>query len=365
MAFVSFQGRFPWDLPAFAMAPTINTSIGLIDATGEKYAWMGYPQTKDVGKSLVGVGFRFGTITKAGGSALIVSHQDVSLTTGPPEQPTEVIVGQVAIANADAAFVTNAWINTAAFDVARTVTAAPFAIVVEYDVAGRLGADSVVLGAINTINTSYKNLVGAPALKTATWAAADSIQDIVFIFGDGTFGSFVDAYPTTLINASAFNTGTVPDERAMEFTVPFSVKVDGAWFVAFLAASADLDVVLYDGSTAMVTVSIDANAILSNGARPVRISFPEQQLDAGHTYRLALKPSTVNNVTAYDFTANIAGHLQAWPGGEAFYLTTRTDAGAWNAILNRRPLMGLYLSAVDIPAGGGGGGGGSNLWMNG
>lgn len=348
MAFVPFAGQFPMPLPAFAAPPLLNITSQLIDATGEKIAFMGYPQSQDIGKSLVSVGFRFGPVTKAGGSALTVSHQDVSLTVGPPEQPDEVIDGQAAIANANAAFVSSAWIDVAAFDVPRTITAAPFAIVIEYDVAGRLGADSVILTGHNSVSANVVNSIGTASLKTASWAAIGNLQNILFVFGDGTFGSFLDAYPCETLNITAYNTGSAVDEFALEFTVPVPIKVNAVWVSAVVPANSNPDIVLYDGITVMTTVSIDANLAGSTSIpRPIRVPLPtEQQLDPGHTYRLALKPTTATNVTVYDFTVNNANHLQAWPGGTAFYLATRVDAGAWTSIPTRRPLMGLYQSAI-------------------
>lgn len=367
MAFVPFASQFPMALPAFAAPPLLNISSQLIDATGEKIAFMGYPQVQDIGKSLVSVGFRFGPVTKAGGSALTVSHQDVNLTVGPPEQPDEVIDGQAAIANANAAFVSSAWIDVAAFDIPRTITAAPFAIVIEYDAAGRLGADSVILTGHNPVSANVVNAIGTASLKTAGWATIGNLQNVLFVFGDGSFGSFIDAYPCETLNITAFNTGSVADEFALEFTVPFSVKVDAVWASVVVPANSNPDLVLYDGVTVMTTVSIDANVVGSTSIpRPIRVSLPTvQQLDAGHTYRLAVKPTTATSVTIYDYAVNNTNHLQAWPGGTAYHLATRVDAGAWTTLANRRPLMGLYSSAVDIPAGGGGGAGGTNLWMNG
>lgn len=366
MAFVPFYSQFPMSNPPFASPLALATTL-LIDATGEKVAILGYPYLRDIGKSLTKVGFRFGAVTKAGGSVLTVSHQDVSLTAGPPGQPDGTPDGSVAIANANGAFLSNTWIQTAAFDTPRTITGAPFAIVIEYDGAGRLGADSVVVSSTTSSTTNAKNSVGSPSLNTGgVWTIIDAVQNILFEFTDGSFGTFIDSYPYQTITATAYNSGSAADEFALEFTVPASVQVEGAWILAMLAAGADADIVLYNGTSAMATVSIDANTPVSNAApRPIRVCFATaQQLDAGNTYRLALKPTTTNNVTVYDLTVNAAAHLQAWDGGTAYYLATRVDAGAWTSLTTRRPLMGLNLAAISdgAGAGGGGGGGGNSRW---
>lgn len=344
MGWVTVQGVQWPPAPPWAATPVLATTL-LTDATGEKTAILGFPQTKDVGKSLVSVGFRFGAVTKAGGSALIVSHQDLNSAAGAfPGQPDEVIDGSVAVANADAAFLSNTWINTGNFDVARTMSASPFAIVVEYDGAGRLGADSVIVsGYTPAAGSAY---IG-PALKTAGWAAQGVVQNILFTFGDGTFGTFLDSFPNTGFTTTAYNNGSAADEYALEFTVPAPMKVDGAWVnMAVALVSSDFDVVLYNGTTVIISASVDANWLVSTTARPARIPFPEQTLTPGNTYHLAVKPTTANNLTVYDFTVNNANHFQAWPLGTSAYLATRVDAGAWTPLTTRRPMMGLYVSAI-------------------
>lgn len=352
MAFVPFYSQFPMPAPGFAAPAGLGTAL-VINATGQKAALQGVPMLKDIGKSLTKVWFRFGAVTKAGGSGLTVSHQDLNNTVGPAQQPDEVMDGSVAIATGNAAFATNGYIQTGAFDVARTITGAPFAIVIEYDGGGRLGADSVVISSTTSVGTNAKNYIGTPGLKTASWGAIDAYQNILFEFTDGSFGSFIDAYPYTTITTTAYNTGSAADELALEFTVPISVQVEGAWVVGLQPAGALVDIVLYNGTTVMATVSVDDNWVGSGAApRPTRIPFATvQQFDPGNTYHLAYKPTTANNVSMYDFTFSSAAHMAAWPGGTSFYLATRVDAGAWTPLTTRRPLMGLYMSGISSGAG--------------
>lgn len=336
-------------LAVFASPPAFDSATLLIDATGEKIALMGRVWNKDrATKNITRVGFRFGAITKAGGSGLTVSLQDVSLTTSPL-QPDEVQDQTVAIANGDAGFASSVWYRTGALSAARPVAFGELlAVVIEYDGGGRLGADSVTVSGFTTAATSLRNNVGSPVLKTAgTWVAQNQIQNIVLEFDDGTFGTLLDAYPGLTISTTAYNTGSAADEFALEFTVPAPMKVDGAWAEILWAASASVDLVLYDGTTPLVTVSTDFHTLAVTGStRLLRVPFPEQTLVPGTTYRLSVKPTTANNVTIYDFTMSDANHLQAWPLGTAAYLATRVDAGAWTPLTTRRPMMGLYLSAI-------------------
>lgn len=349
---------FP-DPPFFGNAPSLSTTL-LIDATGEKVAMIGRvwfkerTGTKDITK----VGFRFGAVTKAGGSALTVSLQDVSLTASPL-QPDEVQDQTVAIANANASFASNTWIQTGALSASRTVSVGDLlAVVVEYDGAGRLGADSVV---ISSIAASSSILQSAPALKTAAWAEVTTIANVVLEFTDGTFGTLSGALPFSALNTEAFNSGTTAgaggDERGTAFQFPYPVTVEGGYVtIALAGTSSDFDVVLYSGTTALATCSVDANATSSTGGRLCYFDFATPQaLSANTTYRLAIKPTTVNNVTIYSLDLADANHRQAWGGGVNWAYTVRTDAGAWTDTTTRRALLGLRISAGADDAGSGAG----------
>src|SRR5262245_16743976 len=125
------------------------TSIGPIDATGEKIAFCGYFwHPEGISKDITRVGFRFGSVTKAGGSGLTVSLQDLNLTTAPM-QPDEVQDQTVAIANGDSGFTSNVWYRTNALSANRTLANGDaVCVVIEYDGSGRLGSDTVSLSGI-------------------------------------------------------------------------------------------------------------------------------------------------------------------------------------------------------------------------
>lgn len=347
---------------------TINTAVTnnlLIDATGEKAAFCGHVWNKDRGsKNITKVGFRFGgTVTKAGGSALTVSLQDVSLTVGPVMVPDETQDQTVAIANGDASFAANTWYQTAALSANRTVAFDELlAVVIEYDGGGRLGADAVTISSLSYLggSTPYGDM--ASVLKTGgTWADNLSRPNVILEFDDGTFGTLIGAFPYSAYSNVSFKQDTaVSDEYALEFQVPWPCKVDGFWVQMLPTANtANFDVVLYDGTVAMAngTVSIDANATIGTASLRAfsRNFLGEVTLVANTTYRLAVKPTqTAANVTlAFVDVAN-ANHWQAHAGGTSWRQTTRVDLGAWAAATTtRRPMMGIHVSALDDGASGG------------
>lgn len=355
------QTRFPklWVFPPPLVALPLAFNTGaVIAATGAKVHIVGRMTNKDgTSKNITKVGVRLGTVTKAGGSALILSLQDVDVANGPPFRGDATQDQTVAIANANAAFVTGSWLQSAALSATRAVAFGGLvSIVIEYDGAGRLGADTVTISAM-TAAAAVNNWANCGVVlenPAGTFTVQTSIPDVILEFDDGTFGTLDGGFPASTITATAFNSGSTPDERALEFTVPVPCKCDAAWMAVSAAAGADFDQVIYNGTTVLSTVSFDANALAANANRFALATFPEIQFDVGNTYRLSCKPTTANNVTLNEFDVNAAGHFQAMGGGTEWVHNTRTDGGAWGtATLTKRPLAGLRLSTVDNGAGSG------------
>jgi hypothetical protein len=356
LAYVPVSGVFYPDPPPLTTGATTSS---VIDATGEKIAWIGRVWNKDrASKSIRKVGFRFGTVTKAGGSGLTVSLQNVDTANGPPFQPDGTQDQTVAIANGDAGFASNSWYQTGALSADRSVSFGELiAVVVEYDGSGRLGAD-----AVNFTNpaASISPALQGVSLLTASWAAVAVLPSIILEFSDGTFGTVESALPTsTGLSTVNVNSGSTPDEYAIEFQVPAAMKVDGGWFNATAAAGADFDITLYDaGGSSLASVSVDANTVRSTSVSTTIVTFAEVTLAKNTTYRLAIKPTTANNITVVQFDVASADHKQALPGGTSWNYTTRTDAGAWAAATTTRSLIGgLRISAIDDGTGSGSGGG--------
>lgn len=352
MALVATQGL--WIAPP---PPHLGSGTGylssLIDATGEKVALIGHVfNSARASKSINKVGFLFGAVTKAGGSGLTLSLQNVDLANGPPYQPDGTQDQTVAIT---AASVTaNTWYQTGALSAARSVSfGEPLAVVIEFDGGGRLGADAYNINNIATASAGQAGMASGVSLFTSSWALQASLPNIILEFNDGTFGTLEYAWPSAAESSVAYNTGTNPDERALEFSVPFACKTDGGWCLLTRAANSDFDMVLYDGTTAIATKSFDGNATATNSNRPLYWLWDSEiTLTAGTTYRLALKPTTANNVTIFFRDLNDANHRQALPGGAAWGYTTRNDAGSWAATTTTRvPYIGIRISASD--AGGG------------
>ena len=338
--------------PPIPTAIAASSGSGAIDATGEKFMYNGHMKYAGsaASKNITKVGFRFASVTKAGGSALTVSLQNVSAAAGPPYQADGTPDQTVAIANADAGFVSNVFYMTAALSAERTVTLGErLAIVVEFDGAGRLGADTIGFSNCNINEGRFTGIIGGcSAFVSGALTLQTVIPNCIFEFSDGTFGTFANAYPFETLNTVTYNVDTVnQDEVALKINLPFEAQVYGAWALIHAVAGADFELVLYEGTTAVATTVIDSNSIsVASQFRVAEWCFPPVTIKPNTDYYLSLKPTTTNNVQFPYFELDNAAHMQAHAGGTNFLFSARVGAGSWAAATaTRRPFAGLRFSA--------------------
>jgi len=321
-----------------------------IDATGEKFAWIGRVWMPERGtRNISKVHFKFGSvITKAGGSALTLSLQDVSTTT--LYAPDEVQDQTAAISNANIP-AASTW-YTATLGSTRTVTDGDMlAVVIEFDGAGRLGADSVRFpGRTGLAEPRYSDCIWS--LKTGgTWAIANAsrydIFPCAFEFDDGTFGCMREAPPWHNETSVNYNSSSSPDEYGNSFTVDFPCLCDGIYASILVTAPADFELCLYQGTTLLASASVDSSQI-EPLVRQRRVRFSSAvTLKPGVTYTCSFKPITTTNVGgAYTEITNTS-FWPLMPGGDNFKYVTRTDGGAWSTpSTTRRFKIGIMISGI-------------------
>lgn len=331
-----------------------------IDATGEKVAMIGkFTHPSGGSRNIRKIHFRAGVIVSAGGSAIDISLQNLSLTAGPVPQPDETQDEKVASVLLSA-LTAIGWNTTAALSADRTVSEGDdLCVVWEYDGAGRLGADSLIIATQSGRSRQYQFPVCV--LKTGgSWAIPSSGQtpNVIFECDDGTFGTFDETMPCKTVTSVAFNSGSAADEYALSFDVPVECAVDAAKVNMLAAASADFDIVLYSGTSALVTKSFDANALTSNASSDeLFVPFGSHiTLSPSTTYYLAVKPTTANNVTVYYIEMNASGHMIVHPGGVNWLMANRVDAGAWANYGTSLRRMRAALRVSKIHGAGGAGG---------
>lgn len=334
-------------------APAFFPGAILIDASGEKAAFMFHvPQTGTLDKAEL----HLYNVTLNGASALRISFQDVNLATGFPDGTQDQFRNITGISDG---WIAPGLMTSDGTDggTKRSVTRGDLlAIVLEYQTF--TAGDSVQWAALYSGSPSAPfNIFPAAALFTASWASYGNFPCVCLKYSDGSYVGIADCcIPVSALNTNTYNSGSTPDERALYFQFPAKVKVMGAWVRCDI--DGDADVVLYDsdGSSVLASRSFDKDVRMYTAGSNLFCPFSaDVELAASTNYRLSLKPTTTTSVTMYDFDVASAAILDAYPGGQNWHSSTRTDAGSWTQVTTKRPHMGLIVRAIDDGVGGGGG----------
>lgn len=367
MAYQLFGGSGPLYPPPYQadLPPAFTNSTALTGST-ELYAWSGpifqpgMTGTKNIDRIEQ---ICFGPVTKAGGSGMTLSIQGVLATTGVPMRPDGVIGQSVAIANSDAGFVSNSNYTSGLLSSTRAVSQGDLiSIVLGYDGAGRLGADSVVCRGLGNLSTSSQmtneKQSGVARYNGTTWAQTAFFNNAIVRFTDGSFASLTSAnWPGAVPNTYSFSSTSVTrNEMAAVIRIPFDCQIDALYIASLSGASADYDVVLYNAAgSALVAVTVDASQTNSTGSgRWQIVTIPITNISKNVDYYVAIRPSTANALSAYTVAPINAAHLAIWPGNAIGMMVERLSLGAWSApSTTEKFLAGYRLYAIDIPTGGG------------
>ena len=183
-------------------------------------------------------------------------------------------------------------------------------------------------------------------------AGVRTIQIDQPIFG---YQSSTTAYgfPLKAINNTTFNSASTPDEYALRFLLPAgwgsTFQVGGVRWRGNPAGANDVVIVLYSGTTVLQNVSFDRDFDAAPfGVDRVREYYFDEAtlstLNFGTEYRVGLQPSGAGgSSTLVTLVMAAAADAAAHNGGTSFYLSTRTDAGAWTDVSTERPLMEIII----------------------
>ena len=347
MAFVQINAH----LPPTNYASNAFMNSGLLDATGEKIAWIGNVSWADksvTSRAIRNVTILPGALTTAWASGLTLSLQDVDLVNGPiyrPDGTPDETVSFLA-----SAMTANTPYTTANLSADRTVALGELiAVVLEFDGAGRLGADAVNM----LYPTAHPFERGMVNFNGSTWGSLGA-NTCVLTFADGAVGILEPGQPhnnnTVQVN---FNSSSTPDEHALRFTPSYDCKID-AFLVSVAPSSgvANFDVVLYEGTTALVTASIDANTVRSTNPLLQRLPIAETTLTEATTYYIAVKPTTTTNVGLRVIDVASSAVRACLPEAISCGYSTRVDGGAWSNNDLRMPIISVSLSAINTGSAG-------------
>lgn len=322
--------------------PDVRTSVTfqsyLLDAAGEKKAFIiAIPKSGTVSK----IGFKTGTVTTS--QTLRVSLQTVDAATG---NPTGTLYGG-STAGTQASPASNTYYTVSFGTGATAVKGNIVAVVIEFDsTIGNLNID--------TVATIYANSFPYCNHYTTSWTKNTNIPLVALEYSDGSYAD-CGGYPTSAVTYLSWNSGSTPDERALRFSLPFPSRLKGVWFRGSVAGN--MDIVLYQGTTVLISQSIDKDQTNQSGRYNKFYFNTTYNLAANTVYRLSLKPTTVTNISVFtEFSFASQAILDSIDGGQQFYYSYRTDAGAWTDDTTKRYFMGLILDQFDDGTAVGGGG---------
>jgi hypothetical protein len=367
MSVVALSGTgLLWPQMLSFVAPTggfTESSVLTIDASADKVAFVGRvwwadgATTKDCRK----VHFRLGSVT-AGTATFRVSLQDITTATGPPMQPDNTPDETWTVATSS--LTGNAWNSTGNLSADRTMARGSM-IGIVFDFSAFTSGASIVIGSIRAVEnaTGAVPRQGGALLDTAgSWVLQSNIPNVRLEASDGTYGFLGYDTPYSAVNTRTFNSGSsgaggglnAGDERGLEWTVSHPMTIGGCGLFLTQSAGSDCDVVLYSGTTALETVTVDANANQNNGnMRWLDVVFAStHSFAADDTLRLMVKPTSANNVSIQSVTLNNANDRVAYhgTGGSG---NSRVDGGSFGTTdTTELPIIGLHVVGLDDGVGG-------------
>ncbi|MGH8654897.1 MAG: hypothetical protein ACREYE_23255, partial [Gammaproteobacteria bacterium] len=165
----------------------------------------------------------------------------------------------------------------------------------------------------------------------AGWAKmglSENLLNLGLLYDDDVWYPIINGMPFSGIATSTLNTGTNPDEYALQFQLPVPMRIAGAVFRAtFADANADAVVRLYDEDTNVLATAGSLDSDLSGNTTQSGIFsvwFPTSvELDANTTYRLGVQGEGATSVTLSGLNLATAAIMNAVPGGGAYFAAQR------------------------------------------
>lgn len=342
----------PWP---YAMVPLAGAAVsfgntGALDAVGEKIIFAGRVRWADGGThDLRTVRWRSGNQALTGGT-LTVSARNVDLTAGPPLRDDGGVDQSTTHTNpaADTNF-------TSTFGADRTNVATGDLLAIVFEVTART-AGTAQIAAYGVQGSSLSGIPQVTSYLGAAYGQVSALPTCTLVAADGTLGMFEGGMPQGNDAAASIpiNVDSASfDELAFAYTPTEPCWAGSIRAVLGVASGADFDLVLYEGTTAIATVSVDANTIEAAGVNEFTVPFADLELDPSTTYYVSMKPTTTNFVTMYVAAIPAADIAALFPG---CMLAIRLNGGAWTPVSTLLPIkFEIGLVAGDDGAGSGGG----------
>lgn len=358
MALVRLNGGgMVWpDIMAIASAWS-GFSTATVDAANKYYYVLGdvwWPDRTASTKTITHVHFRvFGTPTINAASQFRVSLQDVNLANSTvPARPDLVVDQQYTYAAGVGP--TSDW-NRVALTTSRTVTRGDSQLAVVFDWAAFTAASSVTMFVQQqSTNSGMSGRALARLYNGSSFSGASGFPAMVFEFSDGTYGSFDG---TRVGVPGILGLATSSPEYALRFTPQATMLVDGVMLAAQVSSlSANFAVTLYENTTALKTLVIDASSLADmNSDNRYRFLFDQEvQLTAGTTYYVGVRGLTATSLDLGTIEApTTITSFASWIGPNAARVQRANGtSGSWGTVTTLSyPMIGLLISGLDDGAG--------------
>lgn len=336
---------FPDPQPALATQVQFSTAATLTASTHYSAAILQVPKAGAIHK----VCYRTGTVSVNAASRLTVMIETVSTTNG---DPTGSAYGGAAAGTHGSAPASNTWYCTT-LGTDATVVNVGDVIAATIKIGTFNASDSVVISGVNSSSASSINFPYVDAF-TASWTkSTTSLTTVALEYDDGSYEYIPDTMPISAITNQAFASNTAgTDEYALSFQIPFQSRLKCIKFP--LATAGDFEIILYTGTTATRTISVDkdTNSGVTHRINTWCFASPPTILK-DTTYRVGIRPTTTTSITLPIVTVSSSSTMGQMSGGTTFVLGTRLDQGAWDAdTTTRKPL--IYLQFDQFSNGGGG-----------
>lgn len=238
----------------------------------------------------------------------------------------------------------------------RTVSAGELLGIV-IDFVTFVASDSIAPGYLSTL-VGYRSGMYVCDGSSGTYSKLLTMVPIfALLYDDGTYGVFPagggwPAIPTQ----NTFNSGSTPDEYALRFKLPYKARTLGIYQVQEFDNVCDM--VLYDASSNVLdTISVDPDIRNNANGGYFCQYWPAgpYTFEANTVYRISMKPTSTSNVIRHGWQLPTSGALAGMPAGVEWYLSTRTNAGAWTDDQTQVPWLGLLVNGLEFTSSGSGG----------
>lgn len=328
-------------VPTFEFPPSdygavAYTALAAVSGANDGYAAiLAAPATGDI----TAVSFATSTVTT--GATLDVRVETVNATTGDPSGTLWATNtnGAHALANTDDNVIKSQTLTAAATvtqgDMLAVVVKNPAASPGNFQIRGCVGGNSKMRPYGDRYVTSVWTKNATTPMVALSYNGTYYQQQGSPCFGGN--GSTLEA----------FNNTTSVREFGLQFVAPGSWRVRGAWAAITNGSDVNFDVILYEDTTAVLTLSCDGNIRRANGVHYFQFAST-YRLRAGKTYRIVVKPTTSTSISCEYMISGSNAMLATYHGVTNAVLARKSSAGAWSTDTSSVGLVGLICDAVGL-----------------